>query len=156
MDEDLPVGAFILSLIGGILILGAGIYLAIVGGSLAAAGNPVLGGVAQGLGGLGVFIGLLLVILSFALFIQPDHHVGYGVAIIVLSVMSVLTGAGFILGLILGLIGGILAILFQPSDDLELPPGPLAPSTWGRRCGNCQAWVSGPNRFCPQCGAPLN
>lgn len=155
MDEDLPVGAFVLSLIGGFLILVAGVYLAIVGSVFSAAGNSVVGGIAEGLGGLGVLLGLLLVIFSFLLFFQPEHHVGYGVVIIVASLMSGVAGAGFIIGLILGLLGGILAILFEPSDDLDLPPGPLAPSPWGRRCENCQEWVTGKYRYCPQCGSPL-
>lgn len=155
MDEDLPVGAFILSMLGGILILAAGIYLAIVGGIFSAAGNSLVGGIAEGLGGLGVLLGFLLVGLSFAMFFQPDHHLAYGIAIIVVSLMSAITGAGFILGLILGLVGGILAVLFQPSEDLELPGGLPSRSPWGRRCENCSEWVTGQFSYCPHCGSPM-
>jgi hypothetical protein len=49
---------------------------------------------------------------------KPEQHSTWGVLIVLFSVLSMLGGAmgGFGLGLVLGLIGGILAITWKPTQ----------------------------------------
>ncbi len=150
--EERPLGAFIVSFIGGILILGVGALLGAAGGSASAAGVGV-GGIVEGLGALGVLFGLLIIILAAIMFYVPDYHLGCGVGILVLSLLSIVSGAGLFLGLILGVIGGILGIVFHPSEDMEFE------SVFGsqyRVCRNCGARAPESSRYCPSCAAPMS
>jgi|GEM_PF-1603302 len=120
IDEDeRPIGAFVLSLIGGILILFEGAVLSIAASVVGASGFIGAGNLLGGLGFLGLFFGFVIVVLAIQVFRNPDAHVAYGIAILVLSLVSILGGGGFFLGLILGAIGGILAIVFEESEELE-------------------------------------
>ncbi|HZY91407.1 MAG TPA: hypothetical protein VFG07_01330 [Thermoplasmata archaeon] len=156
-SEDRPLGAFITSLIGGVLILAAGAILAAAGSVVGAVAGGV-GGLLVGLGALGVFFGLLIVILAIVMFISPDFHLLCGIGILILSLLSIVAGSGFFLGLLLGVIGGILGIVFQPSEDYDemfRSPTTSAPGG-GRVCRNCAAAVPpGPSQWCPRCGHPL-
>lgn len=123
-----PIAAFALSLVAGILMLIDG---AIVLWLASAVSSVISGPTAQAasnfiglLGILAVLFGLIMSLLAFSLFRNPDSHVGYGVTILVFSFVSFLVGGGFIVGAVLGIIGGILAIIFVP-DDGELPIPPL-------------------------------
>ncbi|HYK92685.1 MAG TPA: hypothetical protein VEY07_01410, partial [Thermoplasmata archaeon] len=70
-----------------------------------------------------------------------------------LSLLSLIGGAGFFIGLILGVVGGILALVFHPTEDMDdLFPG----TTSGGVCRNCGARVpQGPRGYCPSCGHPF-
>lgn len=102
---------FWLSVIGGVLILIEGIIFAIAG--------PVLlaGTIDLGLGalifGLVVIIhGVIIIGAAYALRTNPAQHVLYGAIIVIFSVLAlVLAGGGFIIGSILGIIGGAWAII---------------------------------------------
>ncbi|HYK93102.1 MAG TPA: hypothetical protein VEY07_03555 [Thermoplasmata archaeon] len=70
-DElDRPLGAFVLSLIGGVLILAAGAVLAAAGSALGALGFGG-GGVIAGLGALGAIFGFLIIILAIGCSLIP-------------------------------------------------------------------------------------
>lgn len=131
-----PVGAFVASIFAAVLILSEGILLAIAGGALQGLGYLSIGGFVGGLGALEAFIGFLLLVFAIALFIQPASHRLYGSAILVLSVLSWLGGGGFIIGLILGVIGGLLGIFFVAAEDLVPYPStmgtPVESSQWYR------------------------
>ena len=46
--------------------------------------------------------------------IKPVHKKAWGILILVFSIPSVITGGGFIIGFILGIIGGTLALSRKP------------------------------------------
>ncbi len=100
-----------LSLIGGILILIDGIVLAIAGPFLLAFGA---GAGAVVLGILGVIFGVIVIWAAYRLRSNMAAHVTYGAVIVVFSVLAlILTGGGFVIGSILGIIGGIWAFFVR-------------------------------------------
>jgi hypothetical protein len=155
-DEEKPIAATVLTLIGGVLILGVGLVVASVGSTLASVGVGV-GGALGALGALAVLLGIILLGLAVQLYRNPDSHTGYGIAIIVLSLLSIVGGGGAIIGLILGLVGGILAVVFHPSDEMEPFPDVRSRSQGIRYCPSCGKAQDEPwgTRFCSHCGAPL-
>ena len=66
---------------------------------------------------LGLVWGTLVLAFSYRLKIHPEQHMLYGILISILSIASIYGGYwGFGVGLILGLLGGILAILWSPEE----------------------------------------
>lgn len=63
---------------------------------------------------VGLICGALVVLGAIMLRSRPTHRRAWGVMIIVLSIPSVVTGGGFIIGFILGIIGGALALSRKP------------------------------------------
>ena len=45
---------------------------------------------------------------------KPENKKAWGILIIVFSIPSVITGGGFIIGFILGIIGGVKAFRWKP------------------------------------------
>lgn len=124
-----PTGAFILSLFGGVIILLNALLFLFVGNLLDQVPNlpgydpTTMPGVAAlgeaqiilySLAGIGLAIAAAIIYSSFMLYHTKRHNVAYGVVIIVLAVGSILIGGGFIAGLILGVIGGALALVWKP------------------------------------------
>jgi uncharacterized protein DUF6114 len=101
-----------------------------------------------------VFFGLLLLILAFAIYTKPEYHTGLGIAVIILSLFSVFGGGGFLLGILLGVIGGILAIVFEESDDDDPFPGSAGPRPAGI-CWNCAKSLTPGSPVCSFCGTPV-
>lgn len=65
-------------------------------------------------GAAGVLTGLGMLFATHLLNVRPDRHVLLGAVVTVLSLISlVLVGGGFILGSVLGVGGGILAIAWK-------------------------------------------
>lgn len=104
---------FYLSVIGGSLIVLQGliavffssIYYAIITSSL-------------GVGISVVFLGIMLIILgvivyssSYALTRTPDQHAVIGGSILIFSLLALFLGGGYIIGSILGMIGGFVTIV---------------------------------------------
>jgi hypothetical protein len=76
-----------------------------------------------GIGGVfGVLIGILLIAAGIVVWVNPAHRVFYGVAGIVLGIVSFPASnlGGFVLGMLLAIIGGALAFAWVPAD-----PGPV-------------------------------
>ena len=167
LDVDRPIGALILSLIGGLIILVVGIYVGSVLGTFArATGGAAHGllGLASGLGWLSAFFGLLIIVLGVVVYAQPERHLGGGIGILVLSLLSLVGSGGLFIGLILGVVGGILAIIFVPTEDAEYLAGPPVGWTAARplpgpgaavRCPNCGASALAGALRCPMCETPL-
>lgn len=103
--SEMSSAAFILSVIGGIIILINGLLVALVGAFF------VLFGVGILLIVLGLVFGLVVLYAAFKLNSNPSEHVTWGVVIIVFSILSIVIGGGFFVGMILGLIGGVLALV---------------------------------------------
>jgi hypothetical protein len=129
--QSRPSAAFILSLIGGlfILILSA-IYLLFMIRYEYFYGayfnymmyhmisfHPYMFTIVTMFATIGLISGALVIVGSF--FINSDNiekvRTG-GILVIVFSVLSIVSGGGFFIGFILSLIGGILAITWQPSN----------------------------------------
>jgi hypothetical protein len=135
--KSYPSTAFILSLIGGIFILLAGIYTAAIYAFIGSAlfdFFPGLGALLIGLAVVALIFGLIIIVGAIMLRSKPESSRTWGVIILVLALLSWVGGGGFVIGFILALIGGILAIVWHP---------PAAPQ---------QAWGSQP--MAPTMGAP--
>ena len=129
-SEDKPTAAFILSLIGGILILVGGVGMTAMmsmwgwgmmrgwGGVM---GPWMMGGWAfipsmlTGLGVFGIICGIIVIVGAAMLNSKPEEHTKWGTLILIFSILSIFGGmGGFLVGLILGVIGGALAISWKP------------------------------------------
>jgi Family of unknown function (DUF6114) len=131
--KSYPSTAFVLSLIGGIFILLGGLadaaIYALVGGAVFAL-LPGLGVLFLVLAVVGLLIGLLTIVGAVMLRSKPESAHTWGILIIVFSVISLVTGGGgFIIGFILALIGGILALTWKPPQPAQAAWGqqPMAP-----------------------------
>ena len=67
---------------------------------------------------LGVVFGAIIIISAIMLHSKPHEHATWGILIVLFSVLSIFGGAmgGFGIGLVLGLIGGVLAITWKPTQ----------------------------------------
>jgi len=150
-EEDRPIAALVVSLLGSILIFAEGVLLIIAttsAGPLDNSPGPA------GMGLLGAFLGFILVTLSLIMYWSPESHVGYGIAILVFSILAIFSGGGFFVGTILGAIGGVLALIFTPSyDPFEegVGDGGSVEERF-RRCPFCETQMPASGRFCPSCG----
>lgn len=156
------MAAFVLSLLAGLLILVDGTIVAVVGSLLY---SPVF---IDWIGELEFVFGIVVLLLAVAIFTSPETHFGLGIAILVVSLLSIIGGGGFIIGLILGAIGGILGIVFVADTDVgggrvleavsgETPTPPYTGSlSYPTRAGSLSQSgppLPGPTiRACPQCG----
>ncbi|MFW6117790.1 MAG: DUF6114 domain-containing protein [Thermoproteota archaeon] len=119
--------AFVLSLMGGLIILIGGIISSmwfLYGGSvwrgtcsgmmggyhgmMGSFGFPY--GFMGGLSLVGLVSGIIIVIAAAMLDIRPQERQAWGVIVIIFSVISFLNMAGFLIGGILALIGGAFAL----------------------------------------------
>lgn len=136
---------FILSLIGGILILAGGIVSLVW---LLLDSPPAfdpLSELRQNIGkeeyrlfGIrytvtGLSTGTAVIMTSFMLNIRPEESKKSGIMIVILSAMSILGMGGFIIGMALGITGGVLAIvrskhlqLMETEERKSAPPKPAA------------------------------
>jgi hypothetical protein len=133
-DEEKPTAAFILSLVGGVFILLCGGMMSMIGSYIGQYGWGMMGGYGGwggmmgpgfgmmgfafgALGVLGLIFGAIVIISAIMLNSKPEQHSTWGTVIIIFSVLSIFGSAmgGFGIGLVLGLIGGILAITWKPT-----------------------------------------
>jgi len=80
-----------------------------------------------GIGGVfGVLIGILLIAAGIVLWVNPTHRVFYGIAGIVLGIISFPASnlGGFVLGMLLAIIGGALAFAWVPADPDSVDAAP--------------------------------
>lgn len=104
----------IISLLGGLLIIIEGMMVAFVSPLLATAGS--IGQDALLFGVVVIVQGLIIMWAAWGLRRSPFRHVVLGLVIVVLSMVSMLlAGGGFIIGSVLGIIGGGWAMMsFEP------------------------------------------
>ncbi|MFQ5712208.1 MAG: DUF6114 domain-containing protein [Candidatus Geothermarchaeales archaeon] len=92
---------------------------------------------------------LIVIYAAMMLNSKPAQHVTWGTLILIFSVLSVLgSWAGFGLGLILGIVGGALAIGWRPA-------APMPPQPTGRFCTQCGRAIPIDAKLCPYCGKHL-
>jgi small-conductance mechanosensitive channel len=110
------IAGFIISLIAGLLILVQGI-VRLVRGELVSGlfsdeiRRRILAGLALEIVGIiAIILGIIILIGAYLIY-SPGKEMAGGIIVLVLSVLSILTGGGFLAGLILGIVGGALGIL---------------------------------------------
>jgi hypothetical protein len=113
--SERPTKAFNLALAAGLLIIVNAVLLGVVAKwfigimpTLPGSGgnDPTL---LTELAAVGLILGVIVLFGAVMLHFRPANKKGWGIMIIVLSVSSVIMGGGFIVGFILGIIGGKLA-----------------------------------------------
>jgi len=146
-----PTTAFILSLIGGILVLLVSLGLAVIGAAL----TFFLAGIGGVFGLWGVVCGIIMIVGGMMMNSHPDQHTVWGTIVLVFSILSLASSGGLVIGFILGLIGGALGIAWRP--QLVEPPQRVTPTqTMSLRiCTNCGRAIDPNARFCPACGKEL-
>jgi hypothetical protein len=109
---------------GGLLVLLAGLELVLI---------PLMGDLGHGaiklviyigIGGVfGVLIGLLLVAAGIMLWVNPAQRVFYGIASIVLGIVSFPASnlGGFFIGMLLAIIGGAIGFAWTPVEPDQVP-----------------------------------
>jgi hypothetical protein len=113
--SEKPTKAFMLSLIAGILILSNTVLLGVAARWFPGMIPTLPGSTANDttvlyrLSAIGLIFGVLVLLNAIMLHIKPIHKKAWGIMILVFSIPSVVTGGGFIIGFILGIIGGALA-----------------------------------------------
>gem|GEM_PF-1244439 len=145
-----PTAASILAIIGGMFMIGAGILEILIGWSQSVFPLGPAGIIFVVSGVLGLFAGALVVTFGALVHLYPHHHVAYGVLILAFSTLSLASFAGgFGVGFVLGLVGGILAIVHHPypAGPYLPPPPPIQ-----RVCPRCGMVIDPSVRFCPHCG----
>lgn len=156
--QEVPTTAFALSLAAGVLFLLAASMPLVFRSSFGDMGGMMgdydgaemmdAGFVVTRIVGL-AFAGVVLY-AAILLNSRPAQHMTWGTLILVFAVLSVFTSwAGFGIGLVLGVIGGALAIAWRPA--VALPP--TAPA--GRYCPDCGRAIAMDARFCAHCGRQL-
>jgi hypothetical protein len=63
---------------------------------------------------IGLIFGALVVLGALLLKRNPEHAKAWGILIIVFSIAGTITGGGFVIGFILGIIGGVSALRWKP------------------------------------------
>jgi hypothetical protein len=166
--QNKPTAAYILSLIGGILGLLGSITLIALGAMAYYAYNSftgIFGAYTPFGGGWSLLIGfgtwmiissILIIIFATKLNVNPLEHTKWGALILVFSIVGL--GGG-----LLGIIGGILALVYKPiivgapqqfaSQAQTYIPPPQQSMT--RVCPQCGRIVQANERFCPNCGKQL-
>ncbi len=119
--EKRAMAGFIVSLIAGTIILAVSLFMTVMmswmasfvgdffGDFYAFDLGGLFGAVAWTYGVLGLILGLLVIV--GALLIYKRKEVIGGVLVLIGSILSIVAGGGFLLGLVFGIVGGILGIL---------------------------------------------
>jgi hypothetical protein len=103
---------FIISLIAGILILINAIAFFALADLVESLGGLLpffVEGIFQTLGAIGAIIALVVIVGGFLIYMPGKETVG-GILVIVCSILSIVIGGGFFIGLILGILGGALGL----------------------------------------------
>jgi len=98
------LGAFVLSLLGGIFIILGGIAISMALQSEYSQYVMVI------FLGLVVAFGLIVTIGALMLIVKPKRSKFWGVIIIIFSGLAIVTGGGLLIGSTMGIIGGVIAL----------------------------------------------
>jgi hypothetical protein len=108
--EERPYAAFVLSLVGGVLILVGGLL------GLTWLGWPMWGwmpGLLLAFSAVGLVSGAAIVTAAYMLYNKPSQAQTWGTIVLVFAVVSLLSAGGFIIGALLGIVGGLLALTWR-------------------------------------------
>ncbi len=140
MTEGFPNTASVLAIIGGCLMIVAGMLITALAvfviphlstslfhnatGSLPVQNVPsFVGSILTGFGLLGLISGIIVLGSGIMLRINPGQSVVFGLLILVFSVLSFFGSGGFVAGAVLGIIGGIMTLRWRrPAAPAGAPP----------------------------------
>ena len=108
----------------------------------------------EGTFAFGVVAGLGIVAAGAALGRRPRYRRELGIAILFLSMLSFLGVSGFLLGALLGMVGGILAITSRGRPYLNPMSSLYGAPSLGAPCPNCGKPVPPWTTKCPYCASP--
>jgi nitric oxide reductase large subunit len=153
--QDKPTAAFVLSLIGGIIGLIVGFVLIGIALSINASSYYYYGyyynssvGLFLGFGVWTLITSIIVIVAASQLHSDPRSHTRWGIVILVSSII----GLGWWL---LGIIGGIMALVYKPEAPLSRAPPPPPMQAVTRICPECGRVLSEDVKFCPYCGKEL-
>ena len=129
--NETPTAPFVLSLIAGLLILsGVGMmmtfsygapYYGMMGGYYGMMNGYY--GMMQGFGGggwfygaaaVGLIAGVVVLVGAIMIYARPNSSSPWGLLVLVFSILSFFGMGGFFIGAILGIAGGVLAMVWKP------------------------------------------
>ncbi|MDG6980849.1 MAG: DUF4064 domain-containing protein [Nitrososphaerota archaeon] len=129
--NETPTAPFILSLIAGFLILsGVGMmttfsygtpYYGMMGGYYSMMNGYY--GMMQGFGGggwfygaaaVGLIAGIVVLVGAIMIYARPNNASTWGLLVLIFSILSFFGMGGFFIGAILGIVGGVLAMVWKP------------------------------------------
>lgn len=171
MSQEKPTIAYVLSLIAGILILIGGVMSLLFTALMTRVFRVVEPSTWTGMMGnewprmmmgwwsrfgivtsiVGVAFGIIVIYSAIMLNSAewPKEHTTWGTLILVFSILSFIGAwAGFGIGLILGIVGGVLAISWKPSTPIST----VAAQVVAKLCVQCGRPIAEDARFCPHCG----
>ncbi|MCL4329129.1 MAG: zinc ribbon domain-containing protein [Candidatus Thermoplasmatota archaeon] len=129
-ETGYPSDAYLLSMVAGVFIVIGGFVI-----------FPI--------GIIGVVIGIFTIYTASTLKTNPKGHDTAGTLIVIFSFLSIIGSlGGLLIGFLLGLIGGILAIQWKP-------PAASSRQQVMNACSNCGTVVPSGVDFCTNCGTPV-
>lgn len=183
MAGDHPHTAYLLALIGGILMVLEAVILLVLGSAVSSAVASELGLDAGALlavllvvGVVGLVLSLVVLYGAFQLKSRPGSSKTWGIGLIVIALIGLFLDNGFYLGFLLVLIAGILAYIWKPPMAAQpswnptpgaggwgatiggAPAGglPSSPAASGQKyCAHCGSANVATATFCAHCGAAL-
>ncbi len=151
--EERPLAAFILSLLGSMFVIVGTVLGFVLSGPYRLPGD-----LTTILASVSLALGILMLSMTMLLYVRPELHVAWGVTILVFasaSITSVFSGYGGlglgVIGMVLGIVGGSLAIAWRPGMGM---PGMVGPAGAYRVCTTCGRMAPFGYSFCPFCGTP--
>jgi len=81
-----------------------------------------VGGVLTAVGSFGVLAGLIVFGSGYMLRIKPEHSAVWGVLMLIFSVLSFFGSGGFVIGAILGIVGGVMTLMWKRPGRLRQAP----------------------------------
>ncbi|OPG14036.1 hypothetical protein B1L11_04435 [Microbispora sp. GKU 823] len=111
---------------GGLLVLAAGLELLSI--PFATQALPLV--IQSGTVGATYLIALVLIILGLMIWLQPGQRAFLGVVAVLVSIASFVYAnlGGFLIGMLLGLVGGALAVAWAPAETTEAGGAPIEPA----------------------------
>ena len=111
-----PMWSFALSLVSGILVLLEGLVRIIRGEAISFLASDEVrrrffGFLTRVDGVIGLILGIIIIVGAILIYNSSSTVAAGSIVVLVFSLASIISGGGWLIGLILGLIGGILGLL---------------------------------------------
>jgi len=116
----------LMMILGGVIFVGAAVYviphlnlgnITVPQGINAAALPALISGVLTVMGSFGLVCGAVVFVSATMLLAKVGQRRTWGILILVFSVLSFIGLGGFVVGAVLGIVGGILTLRWKPSSS---------------------------------------